>query len=170
MPKHNVTDLITDQEKERLRRQEQRRKQVLDRLWEIALLSPEMTRGSITGQVKAISMVVAIEGLIPDPRANSAKKNDVPAPIDLQPSPYSARQEDGPVVPEPNPAPTPIADPPPAPQIPPLSLQTCKNDKKDPKISNFINNFNPLAENSRRNVTPGEVQSTGNADSLDSAG
>ena len=111
MPKNNVTDLITDQEKdlsrlprlaagraaERLRRQEQRRKQVLDRLWEIANLSAEVTRGSITGQVKAIQMIVAIEGLIPDPRAGSAKTNFTP------PSP-------DPVVPEANPAPTPEAD------------------------------------------------------------
>jgi hypothetical protein len=103
MPKNNVTDLITDQEKERLRRQEQRRQQVLDRLWEIANLSAEMTRGSITGQVKAIQMIVAIEGLIPDPRAGSAKKNSIP-----HPSP-------DPVVPEPNPHPTPEADLPPHP-------------------------------------------------------
>ena len=112
MPKNNVTDLITDQEKdlsrlprlaagraaERLRRHEQRREQVLDRLWEIANLSSEMTRGSITGQVKAIQMIVAIEGLIPDPRAGSAKTNSI-----LHPSP-------DPVVPEANPAPTPEAD------------------------------------------------------------
>ena len=103
MPKNNVTDLITDQEKERLRRQEQRREQVLDRLWEIANLSSEMTRGSITGQVKAIQMIVAIEGLIPDPRARSAKTNSI-----LHPSP-------DPVVPEPNPARTPEADLPPHP-------------------------------------------------------
>src|SRR3981081_4426141 len=51
---------------ERQRRQELRREQVLDRLWEIAKMSPEMTRGSITGQVKAIWMIVAIEGLFPD--------------------------------------------------------------------------------------------------------
>ena len=101
MPKNNVTDLITDQEKERLRRQEQRRKQVLDRLWEIANLSSEMTRGSITGQVKAIQMIVAIEGLIPDPRAGSTKKNSVPAPFNLQPSPVLAQREDDFGVPEP---------------------------------------------------------------------
>jgi hypothetical protein len=47
------------------------REQVLARLWEIANLSPEMTRGSITGQVKALSMIVAIQGLIPDRRAAS---------------------------------------------------------------------------------------------------
>ena len=94
---------LLDQEKERLRRQEQRREQVLDRLWEIANLSSEMTRGSITGQVKAIQMIVAIEGLIPDPRAGSAKKNSVP------------HSSPDPVVLEPNPVPTPEADLPPHP-------------------------------------------------------
>ncbi len=47
------------------------RGQILDRLWELAALSSEATRGSITGQIKALSMIVAIEGLIP-----SAAKND----------------------------------------------------------------------------------------------
>jgi hypothetical protein len=63
---------------ERLHQQEQRREQVLDRLWEIANLAPEMTRGSITGQVKAISMIVAIEGLIPDRRAGSTQNKPAP--------------------------------------------------------------------------------------------
>jgi hypothetical protein len=63
---------------ERQRRQELRREQVLDRLWEIAKMSPEMTRNSITGQVKALSMIVAIEGLIPDRRAGSAEKKPAP--------------------------------------------------------------------------------------------
>jgi hypothetical protein len=50
------------------------REQVLDRLWEIANLSPEMTRGSITGQVKALSMIVAMQNFIPDCRATSSEK------------------------------------------------------------------------------------------------
>ncbi|MGB8537615.1 MAG: hypothetical protein WCD57_14440 [Acidobacteriaceae bacterium] len=90
---------------EKQRRQEERREQVLDRLWEIANLSSEMTRGSITGQVKAIQMIVAIEGLIPDRRAGSAKKNSVPAPIYPQPSPAPAQQEDDFGVPGPEAAP-----------------------------------------------------------------
>jgi hypothetical protein len=61
-----------DQETERLRRQNLRREQVLDRLWVIANMSPEMTRDSITGQVKALSMIVHMEGLIPDRRAGSS--------------------------------------------------------------------------------------------------
>src|SRR5271156_6540499 len=63
---------LVEQQAEGLRRQNQRREQVLDRLWELASMSSEMTRGSITGQVKAMSMIVAIEGLIPDRRAGSA--------------------------------------------------------------------------------------------------
>ena len=60
------------------------REQVLARLWEIANLSPEMTRGSVTGQVKAISMIVAMENFIPDRRAVSAEKKSAPAPVNAQ--------------------------------------------------------------------------------------
>jgi hypothetical protein len=63
---------------ERQRQKELRREQVLDRLWEIAKLSPEMTRNSITGQVKALAMIVAIESLIPDRRAASSQKAAAP--------------------------------------------------------------------------------------------
>ena len=38
---------------------------VLDRLWEIADLDAEKTRGNMSSQVKALSMIAAIEGLIP---------------------------------------------------------------------------------------------------------
>src|ERR1700677_4606493 len=71
---------LVEQEAEGLRRSTASRQQVLDRLWELANLSPEMTRGSITGQVKVLSMIVAIEGVIPDRRANSAESKPVPLP------------------------------------------------------------------------------------------
>ncbi len=45
------------------------REQVRNRLWEIANLSPELNRGSITGQVKAISNRRAV-----DPRAVSSEQ------------------------------------------------------------------------------------------------
>ena len=64
-----VQQQLVQQEAEGLRRLNLDREQVLDRLWEIANLSPEMTRGSITGQVKALSMIVAMENFIPDRRA-----------------------------------------------------------------------------------------------------
>ena len=79
---------------EKQRRREQRREQVLDRLWELAVISPEMTRGSLTGQVKAIQMIVAIEGLIPDRRSSRSA---------TQPAAHPA----APQAPEPEPAPKP---------------------------------------------------------------
>jgi hypothetical protein len=69
------------------------REQVLTRLWEIAKLSPEMTRGSVTGQVKALSMIVAMENFIPDRLAASSEKKSPPAPI---PAPAGAPPDPGP--------------------------------------------------------------------------
>jgi hypothetical protein len=57
------------------------RDQILTRLWEIAHMNPEITRGSVAGQVKALSMIVAIEGLIPDRRAASARNKPAPPPV-----------------------------------------------------------------------------------------
>jgi hypothetical protein len=75
---------LAEQEAEGLRRRSLRREQVLDRLWELATMGPEITRGSLTGQVKALSMIVAIEGLIPDRRAGSAEKQPAPPPAKPQ--------------------------------------------------------------------------------------
>jgi hypothetical protein len=130
-----VQQQLVQQDADGQRRLHLDREKVLNRLWEIANLSSEMTRGSITGQVKALSMIVAIEGLIPDRRAVSAEKNSVPAPthpdisvgawlgrggqqpttIDPQPSPAPVQQEDEPGIPEPKLDPSPVADPPPHP-------------------------------------------------------
>ena len=57
------------------------RDQILARLWEIAHMNPEITRGSLVGQVKALSMIVAIEGLIPDRGAASARNQPAPPPV-----------------------------------------------------------------------------------------
>ncbi len=120
---------------ENQRRQELRREQVLDRLWEIAKMGPEMTRGSITGQVKVLSMIVAIEGLIPDRRAGSSKNKfapPLPHPeiypavglpgqpeknLDPQPDPALAQEEDEPGLagPETTPGWAQDAPPPPSP-------------------------------------------------------
>ncbi len=71
---------LVQQQAEDSRRQNLDREQVLARLWEIANLSPEMTRNSITGQVKALTLIIAIEGLIPDLRAGSAQNKPAPQP------------------------------------------------------------------------------------------
>jgi hypothetical protein len=92
---------------EGLRRQNHWREQVLDRLWEIANLPAEMTRGSITGQVKALSMIVAIEGLIPDRRAGSSGNKSAPPPSqpDIYPAAWLRRQQQGKTIdPQPGPA------------------------------------------------------------------
>jgi hypothetical protein len=63
------------------RRLHQSRDRLLARLWEIADLDPEKTRGSLSGQVKALSLIAAIEGLIPDRRAVSAQTKPAPPPV-----------------------------------------------------------------------------------------
>jgi hypothetical protein len=140
---------------EEVRRLNLSREQVLARLWEVANLSPEMTRGSITGQVKALAMIVAIEGLIPDRRAVPAQNKTAPPPvnaqiytaacplrpavglveqqkkaIDPQPGPALAQEEDDPSLTAPGPAGD--APPPPSPVF-------------DPSESSFANRFKPLA-------------------------
>ncbi len=75
-----VQQQLVQQEADGLRRLNLDREQVLARLWEIANLSPDMTRGSITGQVKALSMIVAMQNFIPDRLAVSSEKKSAPGP------------------------------------------------------------------------------------------
>jgi hypothetical protein len=92
-----VREKLVEKEVEGLRKLNLGRDQVLARLWELANLSHEVTRGFIAGQIKALSMIVAIEGLIPgrpSPAATQPKASPVEAQI------YSAQrlnkqQQDG---------------------------------------------------------------------------
>ena len=79
-----VTEKLIDQEVEGLRKLNLGRDQVLARLWELAKLSHEVTRGSIAGQIKALSMIIAIEGLIPGGRVSSAATQLTAPPVDPQ--------------------------------------------------------------------------------------
>jgi hypothetical protein len=125
-------DRLVQQESEEQYRLNLSRERVLARLWEIADLDPDMTRNSMSAQMKALSMIVAIEGLIPnshdDRRAGSAQNKSAPPPaspqIDAaawlreqqrkttgpQPGPDPARDED--VLGVPHPPPGEAADPP----------------------------------------------------------
>ncbi len=85
---------------EELHRVNLEREKVLDRLWEIANLSPEITRGSITGQVKALSMIIAMQNLIPDRRAPQHATTIGPQP---GPAPIQQEQKDSPARPGPQP-------------------------------------------------------------------
>jgi hypothetical protein len=119
-----VREQLVQKEAEGLHQLNLGRDQVLARLWEIANLGPEMTRNSITGQVKALQIIGAMEGLIPDRRAgarlaNSSEKNSAPPPpraqfykaawlrereaktTSSQPTPDLVQDEDGPGVPDP---------------------------------------------------------------------
>ena len=96
-----VQQQLVQQEAEGQHRLNLDRAQVLARLWEIANLSPDVTRGSITGQVKALSMIVAMQNFIPDSPTTSSEKKSPPAPI--PPQIYAAawrnQEEDSPAVP-----------------------------------------------------------------------
>ena len=102
-----VQQQLVQQEAEGLRRLNLDREQVLARLWEIANLSPEMTRGSITGQVKALSMIVAMQNFIPDRLAVSSEKKSAPAPVNAQiyASAWRRGQQPTTIDPQPTPAP-----------------------------------------------------------------
>ena len=82
-----VRERLVDQEAAGLRKLNIGRDQILDRLWELANLSSEATRGSITGQMKALTMIVAIEGLIPsgtmkDRRISPAQTQPAAPPVE----------------------------------------------------------------------------------------
>jgi hypothetical protein len=66
-----VREKLVDQEADGLRKLNLGRDQILARLWELATLRHEATRGTIAGQIKALSMIVAIEGLVPGRRLSS---------------------------------------------------------------------------------------------------
>jgi hypothetical protein len=88
MLKHRAAVLqqLAEQDTEKPLRVNVARDRVLARLWDIADLDPERTRNGMSAQVKALSMIIAIEGLIPDRntdrRAVSAQNQPAPQPVD----------------------------------------------------------------------------------------
>jgi hypothetical protein len=92
-----VTERLVDEEAdlsrdavEGLRQLNLGRDQILTRLWELATLSHEATRGTIAGQIKALSMIVAIEGLIPSRTMNDRRLS---SSAGTQPVPHVAHPE-----------------------------------------------------------------------------
>ncbi len=136
-----VSERLVDQEAEGLRKLNLGRDQILARLWELANLSHEVTRGTIAGQIKALAMIVAIEGLIPsgtmnDRRSSPSGTHPAAPPIEAQiytpewlrrQQHQAAAEEPGdsiaaaeaqpaaPQVPDPEPAPNPATAAPPPP-------------------------------------------------------
>ena len=79
-----VREKLVDQEADGLRKLNLGRDQILARLWELANLSHEVTRGIIAGQIKALTLIVAIEGLIPDRRLSPSGTQPAAPPINAQ--------------------------------------------------------------------------------------
>jgi hypothetical protein len=104
-----VRERLVQQETEKVRRMNLGREQVLKRLWEIATLDPERTRNSASAQIKALSMIVAIEGLIPDRhsarRAVSAQNQPALQPVNPQidTAAWLREQQEKTTVPQPRP-------------------------------------------------------------------
>jgi hypothetical protein len=128
-----VREKLVEKEVEGLRKLNLGRDQVLARLWELANLSHEVTRGVIAGQIKALAMIVAIEGLIPGrPAPSQTQPTAPPVKAEIYQSEWlreqraqaageepcaTVAQEAQPTakpIPEPQPAPPPEQNPSPA--------------------------------------------------------
>jgi hypothetical protein len=115
----DLSRLAAERAMEKQRRLDQTRERLLARLWEIAGLDSEKTRGNMSSQVKALSIIATIEGLIPDRRAVSApgKPAHPPVTADIYQAAWLRKQQElSPIgqeaAPEPPSAPG-SADPPP---------------------------------------------------------
>jgi hypothetical protein len=144
-----VQQQLVRQEADGQRRLNLDREQVLNRLWEIANLSPEMTRGSVTGQVKALSMIVAMENFIPDRRAISSEKKSAPPPVhaEIYASAWLREQQTKTIDPQPSPAPAQQQEAPPNPtelsSRPERSVVEGPAVSPSPSQSIFANPFTP---------------------------
>jgi hypothetical protein len=135
------------------------RDQILARLWELANLSHEATRGIIAGQIKALSMIVAIEGLIPDRRFSPPATQPAPPPVnaDIYTAEWLRKQEHQPVGEEPSDPIDATKTPPGAPHVPkpkpaPEPAPTLANDTSFPNLDrnqpSLVNPFiNPVGTN-----------------------
>jgi hypothetical protein len=156
MSKHRaaVREKLVDQEAEGLRKLNLSRDQILTRLWELATLSHEVTRGIIAGQIKALSMIVAIEGLIPDRRLAPPGTQPAAPPVkaDIYTSEWLRKQQhqtagedpgDSDAAAEAQAAAPHVLEPEPTPEPPPKpanDMSSLHLDRKEPSLANpFIN-------------------------------
>jgi hypothetical protein len=148
-----VREKLVDQEADGLRKLNLSRDQILTRLWELATLSHEATRGSIAGQIKAMSMIVAIEGLIPDRRLSPSGKQPAAPPVkaDIYTAEWLRKQQqsagedqgDSDAAAEAQPAAPHVPEPELTPEPPPKpanDMSFLNLDRKEPSSANpFIN-------------------------------
>ncbi len=117
-----VEEKLINQEAEGLRNLNIGRDQVLARLWYLANLDHEATRGSMAGQIKALSLIIAIACLIPN-RLNAGRRAPTqPAFPSAQAPQFDVaeriRQQSQVESAEPGPSATAVETQPVAPQVP----------------------------------------------------
>jgi hypothetical protein len=133
---------------DRLRKLNLGRDRILTRLWELAALSSEATRGSIAGQIKALSMISAIEGFIPGRRLSPSATQPVATPRNVQIDDSGWRPKDQPAAAE-QPADPPASAPtePVAPRVP------------QPPLAHDAGQLNPFVIPQLRNQVPAPTAS-----------
>ncbi|HEY3930184.1 MAG TPA: hypothetical protein VGL89_17560 [Candidatus Koribacter sp.] len=129
-----VREKLVDEEADRLRKLNLGRDRILTRLWELAALSSEATRGSIAGQIKALSMIAAIEGFIPDRRLSPSATQPVATPRNAQIDDSGWRPKDQPAAADP---PASAPNEPVAPRVP------------QPPLAYDAGQLNPLSSRNR---------------------
>jgi hypothetical protein len=152
-----VNEKLVDQEADGLRKLNLGRDQILTRLWELATLSHEATRGTIAGQIKALSMIVAIEGLVPDRRLSSSAAQPAAPRVEPDLANWLRQQQHEPASEQPGdpaaatkiqPAPPKVPDPQPTAEPAPKSVDSSSFLNLDPKPTSPLNPFiRPEAQN-----------------------
>jgi hypothetical protein len=158
-----VKERLVDQEAdlsrravEGLRKLNLGRDQILARLWELATLSHEATRGIIAGQIKALSMIVAIEGLIPDRRFSPPATQPAAPPVeaDIYNAEWLRKQQHEPACEEPGDPVAATKTQPAAPHVPEPVPKTA-NESSSPNLDqNQTSLANPFINPVRLNRVP----------------
>jgi hypothetical protein len=138
-----VRERLVDQEADGLRKLNLSRDQILTRLWELANLSHEVTRGIIAGQIKALSMIVAIEGLIPDRRLAAPGTQPAAAPVEprIDAAQWLREQQHQPAFEDPRDSDAAAEAQPATPHVPeppakPANDMSSLLDRKEPSLAN----------------------------------
>jgi hypothetical protein len=72
-----VREKLVDEESAGLRSLNLNRARILERLWELASLSPSDTADTVSGQLKALAMIATLGGFLPD--ISAPQQQDAPA-------------------------------------------------------------------------------------------
>jgi len=147
-----IREKLVDEEADRLRKRNLDRDRILTRLWELAALSSEATRGSIAGQMKALAMIAAIEGFIPS-RMNDRRLS----PSAAQPvaTPRNGQIDDSGSQPKDQPVPAgQSADPPAAAPAGPVTPRI-----PEPPLAHHAGQLNPFVIPQPRNRVPAPTTS-----------